>query len=331
MEQIAGEAQWVVKPKRRQLSRYGLSVGDVMALVRDGLGGRQAGQIINGNERYDIYVRLDKAFRSDAQAIKDLRLQSPTGAWVRLEEVADIAIEFGPPQVRRDDVQRRVVIQANVQGRDMGSVVDDMRQSIASNIDLPPGYSVTFGGQFENQQRAQQRLMVVVPLSIALIGLLLYFAFRSFGQALLILTNLPLAMTGAIVSLFVSGQYLSVPGSIGFITLFGVAVLNGVVMVEAINLRLARGGESVETAVFEGAVSRLRPVLMTAITSALGLIPMLMSNGVGAEIQRPLATVIVGGLVTSTLLTLVVLPVMFGRFSGKQGFVPQALNEGISA
>jgi cobalt-zinc-cadmium resistance protein CzcA len=319
MEQIAGEAQWVVKPNRRQLSRYGLSVGDVMALVRDGLGGRQAGQIINGNERYDIYVRLDKAFRSDAQAIKDLRLQSPTGAWVRLEEVADIAIEFGPPQVRRDDVQRRVVIQANVQGRDMGSVVDDMRQSIASNIELPPGYSVTFGGQFENQQRAQQRLMVVVPLSIALIGLLLYFAFRSFGQALLILTNLPLAMTGAIVSLFVSGQYLSVPGSIGFITLFGVAVLNGVVMVEAINLRLASTDESVETAVFEGAVSRLRPVLMTAITSALGLIPMLTSNGVGAEIQRPLATVIVGGLVTSTLLTLIVLPALFGWFSGKRG------------
>ncbi len=319
MEQIAGEAQWVVKPKRRQLSRYGLSVGDVMALVRDGLGGRQAGQIINGNERYDIYVRLDKAFRSDAQAIKDLRLQSPTGAWVRLEEVADIAMEFGPPQVRRDDVQRRVVIQANVQGRDMGSVVDDMRQSIAENIDLPPGYSVTFGGQFENQQRAQQRLMVVVPLSIALIGLLLFFAFRSFGQALLILTNLPLAMTGAIVSLFVSGQYLSVPGSIGFITLFGVAVLNGVVMVEAINLRLASTGESVETAVFEGAVSRLRPVLMTAITSALGLIPMLTSNGVGAEIQRPLATVIVGGLVTSTLLTLIVLPALFAWFSRKRG------------
>jgi cobalt-zinc-cadmium resistance protein CzcA len=319
MEQIAGEAQWVVKPNRRQLSRYGLSVGDVMSLVRDGLGGRQAGQIINGNERYDIYVRLDKAFRSDAQAIKDLRLQSPTGAWVRLEEVADIAIEFGPPQVRRDDVQRRVVIQANVQGRDMGSVVDDMRQSIANNIELPPGYSVTFGGQFENQQRAQQRLMVVVPLSIALIGLLLYFAFRSFGQALLILTNLPLAMTGAIVSLFVSGQYLSVPGSIGFITLFGVAVLNGVVMVEAINLRLTSTDESVETAVFEGAVSRLRPVLMTAITSALGLIPMLTSNGVGAEIQRPLATVIVGGLVTSTLLTLIVLPALFGWFSGKRG------------
>ncbi len=318
MEQIAGEAQLVVKPNRRQLSRYGLSVGDVMALVRDGLGGRSAGQIINGNERYDIYVRLAEDFRSDPELIKDLRLQSPTGAWVRLGDVAAVTIEFGPPQVRRDDVQRRVVIQANVQGRDMGSVVDDIRQVIASKVDLPTGYSVSIGGQFENQQRAQQRLMIVVPVSILLIALLLYVTFNSVGQAMLILINLPLAMIGGIVALYVSGQYLSVPSSIGFITLFGVAVLNGVVMVEAINLRSLGG--SLENAAFEGAVSRLRPVLMTAITSALGLIPMMMSSGVGAEIQRPLATVIVGGLVTSTLLTLIVLPALYGWFSkGRTG------------
>jgi cobalt-zinc-cadmium resistance protein CzcA len=314
MEQIAGEAQLVVKPNRRQLSRYGLSVGDVMALVSDGLGGREAGQIINGNERYDIYVRLEEQFRADPQLIKDLLLQSPTGAWVRLADVADVTIESGPPQVRRDDVQRRVVIQANVQGRDMGSVVADIRQVIDAQVDLPDGYSVTIGGQFEHQQRAQQRLMIVVPLSILLIALLLYITFKSIGQALLILLNLPLAMIGGIVALYVSGQYLSVPGSIGFITLFGVAVLNGVVMVEAINLRLKIPGQQVEEAAFEGAVSRLRPVLMTAITSALGLIPMMLSSGVGAEIQRPLASVIVGGLVTSTLLTLIVLPALYGWF-----------------
>jgi len=315
MEQIEGEAQLVVRPDRRQLSRYGLAVGDVMEAVRDGLGGRTAGQIINGNERYDIYVRLAGPFRKDPQAIADLRLQSPGGAWVRLGDVAAITIESGPPQVRRDDVQRRVVVQANIQGRDMGSVVADIRQAIAEKIDLPAGYSVDIGGQFENQQRAQKRLMIVVPLSIGLIALILYFAFHSVGQAFLILVNLPLAMIGGIFALFLSGQYLSVPSSIGFITLFGVAVLNGVVMVEAINMRLENGRESVAVAVFEGAVSRLRPVLMTAIVAALGLIPMILSDGVGSEIQRPLATVIVGGLVTSTFLTLFVLPALFGWFS----------------
>ncbi|MBC8210410.1 MAG: efflux RND transporter permease subunit [Gammaproteobacteria bacterium] len=315
MEQIAGEAQLVVRPDRRQLSRYGLAVGDVMDLVRDGLGGVEAGQIINGNERYDIYVRLDSEFRKDQQAIADLRLQSPTGAWVRLGDVAAISIESGPPQVRRDDVQRRVVIQANVQGRDMGSVVADIRQAMREQVDLPPGYSVDIGGQYENQQRAQQRLMIVVPLSIGLIALLLYFATHSVGQALLILVNLPLAMIGGIFALYLTGQYLSVPSSIGFITLFGVAVLNGVVMVEAINLRIEYGNEDIAKAVFEGAVSRLRPVLMTAIVAALGLIPMILSNGVGSEIQRPLATVIVGGLVTATFLTLFVLPVLYAWFS----------------
>ncbi|MCB1584173.1 MAG: efflux RND transporter permease subunit [Xanthomonadales bacterium] len=315
MEQIAGESQLVVKPNRRLLSRYGLSVGELMEVVRDGIGGIDAGQIINGNERYDIYVRLDKDFRKDQYAIADLRLLSSTGAWVRVGDVAEISIDSGPPQVRRDDVQRRVVIQANVQDRDMGSVVKDIRTAIAEQVDLPTGYTVDIGGQFENQQRAQQRLAVVVPLSIGLIALLLYFAFGSVGQALLILTNLPLAMIGGIFSLWISGQYLSVPSSIGFITLFGVAVLNGVVMVEAINLRLENTRDALHKAIFEGAVSRLRPVLMTAIVAALGLIPMIMSDGIGAEIQRPLATVIVGGLVTATFLTLFVLPVLFTWFS----------------
>ncbi|WP_029753304.1 efflux RND transporter permease subunit, partial [Pseudoalteromonas sp. AC163] len=314
LEQIAGEAQLVIKPKRQQLSRFGLSVGDVMEVVKNGIGGVSAGQIINGNERYDIYVRIEEKYRDNQEAIADLRIQSPTGAWVRLGDIATVSFESGPPQVRRDDVQRRVVIQANVQGRDMGSVVSDIRAVIDSKVDLPAGYSVVIGGQFENQQRAQQRLSVVVPLSLALIALLLYFAFGSVGQAMLILVNVPLAVIGGIFSLYISGQYLSVPSSVGFITLFGVAVLNGVVMVESIN-QLVKDGIDTSKAVFDGAVSRLRPVLMTAITSALGLIPMLMSNGVGAEIQRPLASVIVGGLVTATLLTLFVLPVLYAWFS----------------
>lgn len=314
IEQIIGEAQLVIKPNRQQLSRFGFSVGDVMEVVKDGIGGTTAGQVINGNERYDIYVRLQEKNRSNREEIAELRLQSPTGAWVRLGDIAEISLESGPPQVRRDDVQRRVVIQANVQDRDMGSVVADINRVIAKTVDLPAGYSVAIGGQFESQQRAQARLAIVLPISLSLIALLLYFAFASVGQAMLILLNVPLAVIGGVFSLYISGQYLSVASSVGFITLFGVAVLNGVVMVESINQRIKDGLE-VSKAVFEGATSRLRPVLMTAITSALGLIPMLMSSGVGAEIQRPLASVIVGGLVTATLLTLFVLPVLFRWFS----------------
>ncbi|GAA0817997.1 efflux RND transporter permease subunit [Colwellia asteriadis] len=320
MEQIAGEAQLVIKPKRRQLSRYGMSVSDVMNVVQDGLGGSAAGQIINGNERYDIYARLAKQYRQDIAAIGELRLLSPDGAWLRLADIADIAIESGPPQVRRDDVQRRVVIQANVQGRDMGSVVADINAAIAEQVDLPSGYGIQIGGQFESQQRAQKKLLLVVPLSLALIALLLYFAFNSIGQALLILVNVPLAVIGGIAALYFSGQYLSVPSSVGFITLFGVAVLNGVVMVESINLQIKSelkklADADLQQAIFSGAIARLRPVLMTAFTSLLGLLPMLMSTGVGAEIQKPLATVIVGGLASATLLTLFILPVLYRMFS----------------
>ncbi len=314
MEQIGGEAQLVVRPDRDALARYGIPVAQVMDLVSDAIGGRVAGQVIDGNERYDIYVRLAESHRNRVEAIRRLILQSADGAWVRLGDVARVEIESGPPQIRRDDVQRRVVVQANVEGRDMGGLVAELRQRIADEIDLPAGYTVVFGGQFENQRRAQERLMIVVPLSLALIFLLLYFAFHSVGQAALIMLNVPLALIGGIAALYVSGQYLSVPGSIGFIALFGVAVLNGVVMVNAINQRLTGGAEP-ETAVFEGASSRLRPVLMTASIAALGLIPMLLSTGIGSEVQRPLATVVVGGLVSSTLLTLFVVPALYGAFS----------------
>ena len=319
MEQISGEAQLVIRPDRNQLSRYGLDVAGVMNMVQQGLGGQAAGQIIQGNERYDILVRIDSQYRDDIAALAELRLRSAQGAWVRLQDVATIAIESGPPQIRRDDVQRRVVIQANVDGRDMGSVVSDIRDSIDSSVQLPAGYTVQIGGQFENQQRAMQRLMLVVPVSLALIAVLLYLAFGELKLVMLIMVNVPLAAVGGIFSLYVSGHYLSVPSSVGFITLFGVGVLNGVVMVESINQRLANQGAGANSqnaidAIKDGARSRLRPVLMTALTSALGLLPMLMSNGLGAEIQKPLAAVIVGGLVTCTLLTLVVLPVLYARF-----------------
>ncbi|MEQ1866156.1 MAG: CusA/CzcA family heavy metal efflux RND transporter [Micropepsaceae bacterium] len=314
MEQVEGEAQLSVVPQRNALDRYGLSVSEVMDLVQDAIGGAAAGQVINGNERYDIYVRLANRFRLSPEAIRDLVIKAPNGALVRLGDVAKVEIVSGPPQVRRDDVQRRVVIQANVDGRDMGGLVAEIQDRIAKEVKLPPGYSVVFGGQFENQQRAQARLMIVVPISLALIFLLLYFAFGSVGQALLIMINVPLALIGGIAALFFTGTYLSVPGSIGFIALFGVAVLNGVVMVNAINQYLGRE-HTVEEAVELGAMSRLRPVLMTAMIAGLGLVPLLLATGVGAEVQRPLATVVIGGLVTSTLLTLVVLPAAFAAFS----------------
>ena len=317
MEQTEGEAQLVVRPDRDKLARFGIPVDQVMSLVSDAIGGQEAGQVIRGNERYDIYVRLAEQHRSSIEAIRGLILQAADGAWVRVGDVAKVEIESGPPQIRRDDVQRRVVIQSNVEGRDMGGLVAEIDERIRSDIDLPAGYSVVFGGQFENQQRAQARLMIVVPLSLGLIFLLLYFAFNSIGQALLIMLNVPLALIGGIAALFISGIYLSVPGSIGFITLLGVAVLNGVVMVSSINQRF-EGGQTLSDSIYEGAVSRLRPVLMTAITSALGLIPLLLSNGVGSEIQKPLATVVVGGLLSSTLLTLFVLPVLFEKFSRRK-------------
>jgi len=322
MEQIGGEAQLAVRPDRDALARYGIPVAQVMDLVSDSIGGREAGQVIKGNERYDIYVRLAEEHRNSVEAIRSLILQAPNGAWVKLGDVAQVAIESGPPQIRRDDVQRRVVIQTNVEGRDMGGLVAELQQRINSEINLPPGYTVIYGGQFENQQRAQARLMVVVPLSLGLIFLLLYFAFHSVGQAALIMLNVPLALIGGIAALYISGQYLSVPGSIGFITLLGVAVLNGVVMVSSINQRV-EGGTTFDVAVFEGALSRLRPVMMTAITSALGLAPMLLATGVGSEVQRPLATVVVGGLVSSTLLTLFVIPALYGVFSKARFQAPQ--------
>lgn len=314
MEQISGESQLVVKPDREALMRYGISVGQVMSLISDTIGGKTAGQVINGNERYDIYVRLAKPYRDSIETISNLILQSPKGAWVRLGDVATVQIESGPPQIRRDDVQRRVVIQANVEGRDMGSIVAEIQQKIEQSIKLPAGYTVVYGGQFENQQRAQARLMIVVPLSLALIFLLLYFAFESGWQALLIMINVPLALIGGILALFFSGQYLSVPSSIGFIALFGIAVLNGVVLVNAIN---KQSGMQTQEAVFIGALSRLRPVLMTAFITALGLIPLLLARGVGSEVQRPLATVVIGGLISSTALTLFVLPVLYVLFFKK--------------
>lgn len=317
LESQGNETQLIIRPKRDQLSRYGLSVDDVMNLVEVGMGGTQVGQIIEGNERYDIYLRMARSSRSHINAIKNLPIHvshiTPNGAQLTLADVADVAFESGVAQVRRDNVQRRVVVQANITGRDMGSVVQDIQLALNDKLNLPVGYSYEISGQYENQLRAQNKLTMVIPMSLLMIGVLLFFAFNSLPQTLLILINVPLALVGGIFSLWVSGHYLSVPSAIGFITLFALAVLNGVVMVENINQKI-RQGIALNKAVYLGASERLRPVLMTALTTALGLIPMLLSQGIGSEIQKPLATVIVGGLLTSTILTLFVIPVLFQYF-----------------
>lgn len=310
-EQISGEAQLVVRANRAELARYGLNVADVMDVVSTAIGGEVVTNVLDGQRRFAVYLRVAEPFRSDMAAIGELWVVNKDGVRVPLSQVADISLVEGPPSINREDAQRRTVIQANVRGRDMGSFVAEAQAAVAQKVKLPPGYVVTWGGQFENQQRAQRTLMIVVPVCLGLIFLLLYFSFGSMANAALIILNVPFALIGGIFALWVSGQFLSVPSSVGFIALFGVAVLNGVVMVSYFD-QLIQEGRSATEAVVEGAMLRLRPVLMTATVASLGLIPLLLSNGIGSEVQKPLATVVVGGLITSTLLTLLVLPVLYG-------------------
>lgn len=313
MERISGESQLVVKVKRDEMARFGINVDTVMGLVSHAIGGKIVTEVIEGQKRFAVYLRLKKEFRSDIETIKNLLVPSPGGSRAPLSRVADVMIVEGPPIVSREDVQRRVVVQCNVRGRDMGGFVHDAMKVVGQKVDLPSGYYITWGGQFENQQRAQRTLMIVVPLTIFLIFILLFMSFNSLRNAALIILNIPFALIGGILALLLSGQYLSVPSSIGFIALFGVAVLNGVVMVSYFN-QLRREGMDLYDAVVKGATLRLRPVLMTAMVASLGLMPLMLSSGVGSEVQRPLAVVVVGGLVSSTLLTLVVLPTLYRWF-----------------
>jgi cobalt-zinc-cadmium resistance protein CzcA len=266
--------------------------------------------VLEGQRRFGVYLRVAERFRADGDSIGNLWVANKDGVRVRLSQVATIEIVEGAPMISREDAQRRVVIQTNVRDRDMGSFVAAAQQAVVEKVSLPPGYFVTWGGQFENQQRAQQTLSIVVPICLGLIFLLLFLSFGSITDALLIILNVPLSLIGGICALWISGQFLSVPSAVGFIALFGVAVLNGVVMVSYFN-QLLRAGRPVRDAVTEGAMLRLRPVLMTATVAALGLIPLLLATGIGSEVQKPLATVVVGGLVSSTLLTLVVLPALY--------------------
>jgi len=267
-------------------------------------------EVLDGRRRFALTLRLAERYRDRPEAIEKLWVKSPDGAYVPLSEVAQIAWVNSPPAVSRENAQRRIVVQSNVLGRDMGSFVQEAQAAVAAQVDLPPGYTVVWGGQFENQQRAQRTLAVVVPLCLATILLLLYLALGTLRSALLILLNAPFALIGGVFALALSGQYLSVPSSVGFIVLLGVAVQNGLVLISHIQDR-QREGAPLHEAIREGAVRRLRPILMTATCAGLGLVPLLLSSGVGSEVQRPLATVVLGGLASCTVLTLLVIPALY--------------------
>ena len=316
VEQVTGQPQLQIKINRDAIARYGLNVENVQEAVEMAIGGEEAGQVFEGIRRFDITVRLQEPYRNNVDVIGNMLIHVPNSTVrVPLSQVAGIQVVTGPKQISHDDGQRRIVIQLNMRGRDMGGFVAEARQKIAAEVKLPTGYFLKWGGQFENQQRAMKRLMVIVPVTIALIYLLLFSSFGSLKQAGLIILNVPFAMIGGILGLAVSRQYLSVPASVGFIALFGVAVLNGVVLVSYIN-SLRHEGMELSAAVLQGTTLRLRPVLMTATVAILGLLPLLFSSGAGSEVQRPLAAVVVGGLITSTALTLLLLPTLYGWFEG---------------
>jgi cobalt-zinc-cadmium resistance protein CzcA len=310
LEANLGKPQIRIEVDRPALARYGLNADDVLTVVRNGIGGDAVTTMLDGVRRFDVAVRVDDASRASVQAIGRIPLKSPGGAMVSLSQVATVTTAEGYSFIRREQLQRYAVIQMDVRGRDIDGFVKDANAAIGKAVTLPTGYWTEWGGAFENQQRALQRLSLIVPATIFFIFILLYTAFNSMRHAVLILANVPFATIGGILALAMTGQYLSVPSAIGFIAVFGVAMLNGIVLVSFLN-ELRGKGRSPREAVLEGGRLRLRPVLMTASVAILGLLPMLLSSGVGAETQRPLATVVVGGLITSTLLTLVLLPVLY--------------------
>ncbi len=314
VDQINGTPQLRIIINRQNIARYGVNVEDVQEVIRTAVGGEKAGQIFEGIRRFDILVRFEKEYRSTPEAIGQILIQSPDGTKIPLNDLASIEEVVGPRQITRENNQRFITIQANVGGRDIGSFVEEGKKVIEANIKLPPGYLINWGGQFKLQQEANARFAVVIPLTLLLIFLLLFFNFSSVKNSLLILLNIPLALVGGIAGLWITGQNLSVPSSVGFIALFGIALENGMILVTYFN-QLLRNGATVDEASEKGAMLRVRPVLMTAITSALGLIPLLFATGTGSEVQRPLATVVIGGLFTSTILTLLVLPALYKWFS----------------
>ena len=305
--------QLQIEIDRERAARYGLNVGDIEDVIETALGGRPATQIWEGERRFGVVVRLQEEERSNLESLRGLLLDAPDGSQVPLDQVAKIGVQEGVMNISREAGRSTAAIGVFIKGRDMGSLVQEMQQVVDKNLKLPPGYKISWGGEFENQQRAMGRLILIIPVSILLIFVLLFEAFKTVKSAALILLNVPFALVGGILALYGTGIHLSVSAAIGFIALFGQAVLNGVVMVSHFN-QLQGSGSSPYAAVFEGSQTRLRTVLMTSLLAMLGLLPMALSHGIGSEVQRPLAVVIIGGLVSATALTLIVLPALYLMF-----------------
>ncbi|HNP34358.1 MAG TPA: CusA/CzcA family heavy metal efflux RND transporter [Woeseiaceae bacterium] len=310
VEQTTGLPVLTILPNREALARYSLSMAEVQDFVATALGGTKAGQLYEGDRRVDIVVRLPERLRGDPDQLLDLPVPLTNGGFVPLGEIAATEFTSGLNQVNRENGKRRVVVTANVRGRDLGSFVKDVQQSVAAEVEVPAGYWLEYGGTYQNLQSASQRLSVVVPVTLMLIIGLLVMALGSFRDAIVIFTGVPLALTGGIIALLLRGIPFSISAAVGFIALSGIAVLNGLVMVAFIR-DLRSHGSSLDDSIIEGAITRLRPVLMTALVASLGFVPMALNTGIGSEVQRPLATVVIGGIVSSTLLTLVVLPALY--------------------
>lgn len=315
-DQVEGSPQLRLTVDRSALSRYGINVGDVQNLLKTAVGGEKAGQIFEGVRRFDIYVRYDEKSRDRSDKISQILVDTPSGAKIPLQDLVKMEEVVGPRQITRENNQRFITVQCNVRGRDIGSFVSESQKALKQAVKLPAGYIIDWGGQFELQQEANKRLRLVVPVTLLIVCLLLFGHFNSFKNVGLILLVLPLAMVGGLIALKLTGQNLSVPASVGFIALFGVALQDAMVLLTTMNI-LKKEGESVDEASFKGACIVFRPVTMTTLTTALGLAPMLFALGTGSEVQRPLATVVVGGLLTSTCVTLFLVPAIYKWFSGK--------------
>lgn len=313
MDQVTGTPQLRLVIDRKALSRYGINVADVQEIISTAVGGKEAGFIFEGVSRFDILVRYAEKNRSTKEAISRILIPSENGLKIPLSQLVTLEEIVGPRQITRENNQKFISVQCNVRGKDMGTFVADAKAAIAKNVKLPVGYFVTWGGQFQLQQEANKRLMVVVPITLFLVFLLLFSNFNSFKNSFLIIMNIPLALVGGVVALWLTNQNLSVPASVGFIALFGIALENGMVLVTYLN-ELLLDGLKIDEASIKAATMRLRPVLMTALTTSLGLIPLLFSSGTGSEVQKPLATVVIGGLITSTILTLLVIPALYKWF-----------------
>lgn len=317
VERITGLPQINVEYNRTQLANYGINVEEVNNVLSTAFAGKKAGLVYENERRFDLVVRLDSAFRTDIEDVNNLMIPTQSGNQIPLSQVATINYKLGPAQISRDDGKRRIVIGFNVSGRDVQSVVEEIQQKLAKQIELPIGYYFTYGGQFENLQEASKRLMIAVPISLFLIFVLLYFTFSSIKQASLIFTAIPMSAIGGVFALLLRGMPFSISAGIGFIALFGVAVLNGIVLIGTYNQLEKEGVKSIMKRVMVGTKERLRPVLMTATVASLGFLPMAISTSAGAEVQKPLATVVIGGLITATFLTLFVLPLLYIIFNSK--------------